>query len=122
MITVYSKEELEKDLKAKERHILIKGTYAETLKKQVQKKKNKKLGITTIAIAAASLAAIPFTGGTSIAADATAIGLTAGGLTISTAELAIIGGFSLAGIALLKGYRKVKFNPDGSVELEKKTI
>ncbi len=117
MITVYSKEELEKALKAKEKHILIKGTYAENLKKQIQKKKNnkKKLGITSIAIAAASLAAIPFTGGTSIAAGA----MTAGGLTISAAELAIIGGFSLAGIALLKGYRKVKFNPDGSVELEK---
>lgn len=120
MITVYSKEELEKALKAKEKHILIKGTYAENLKKQIQKKKNnkKKLGITSIAIAAASLAAIPFTGGTSIAAGAT-YWLTAGGLTISAAELAIIGGFSLAGIALLKGYRKVKFNPDGSVELEK---
>lgn len=121
MITVYSKEELEKALKAKEKHILIKGTYAENLKKQIQKKRNnkKKLEISAIAIAAASLAAIPFTGGTSIAAGATAIGLTAGGLTISAAELAIIGGFSLVGIALLKGYKKVKFNPDGSVELEK---
>lgn len=42
MITVYSKEELENALKAKEKHILIKGAYAETLKKQIQKKKNNK--------------------------------------------------------------------------------
>lgn len=74
MITVYSKEEFRKSFKSQ------RETYTETLKKQIQKKRNnkKKLGIT--AIAAASLAA--------------------GGLTISAAELAIIGGFSLAGSSI----------------------
>lgn len=118
MTTVYSKEEFEKALKAKEKHILIKGAYAKILRKHIQKK-NKKLGVTAIVIAIASLAMIPFTGGASIAAGTTTMGLTAGGVTISTTELAIMGGFSLAGIALLKGYKNVKFNPDGSVEIEK---
>lgn len=46
------------------------------------------------------------------------MGLTAGGVTISIAELAILTGFGLGIIGLFKGYN-VKFNSDGSIELNR---
>lgn len=124
MITVYTKNELQKALEAKEKHIIIKGELAKTIKAKAKRKKAlKKVGIGTAAVGAAAIIAAPFTGGTSLAAGTAAMGLTAtvGGatLTISMGELALIigGGLALAGI--LKGY-DVKFNSDGSVELHHK--
>lgn len=82
----------------------------------------KKVGIGTAAIGVAALIAAPFTAGTSLVPGAAAMGLTAtvGGatLTISSAELAILVGGSLAFAGILKGYN-IKFNSDGSVELNR---
>jgi hypothetical protein len=47
------------------------------------------------------------------------MGLTIGTVVISTTELAILVGGGVAMTALLKGYGKVKINPDGSVTIEK---
>lgn len=122
MVTVYTKEELEQALKAKESHIRIKGELAESIKKKIKRQKTaKKIGIGTAAVGVAALIAAPLTGGASLiaGAGATAMGLTAGPVTISMGELAILMGGIVTSIALLKGYKKVKFNSDGSVELEK---
>ncbi len=125
MITVYNKNELQKALEAKEKHIIIKGELAKTIKAKAKRKKTlKKVGIGTAAVGAAAIIAAPFTGGTSLAAGAATMGLTAtvGGaaLTISMGELALIIGGSLALAGILKGYDDVKFNSDGSVELHHK--
>lgn len=122
MVTVYTKEELEQALRAKESHIRIKGELAEVIKKKVKRQKTaKKIGIGTAAIGAAALIAAPLTGGASLiaGAGATAMGLTVGTVTITVAELAILVGGTVAITALLKGYKKVKMNSDGSIELEK---
>ena len=120
MKTVFTKEELGKALKAKEANILIKGELANTIKTKIQRKKTaKKVGIGTIVIGAAALVAAPFTGGASIAAGIAATGLAIGGVTITAGELAIILGFTLALYGLLKDCN-IKYNADGSVELNKK--
>ena len=120
MVTVYTKEELEQALRAKESHIRIKGELAEVIKKKVKRQKTaKKIGIGTAAIGAAALIAAPLTGGASLIAGAGAMGLTIGTVTVSAAELAILVGGTVAITALLKGYKKVKMNSDGSIELEK---
>lgn len=134
MITVYTKDELRKALKAKEKNIIVKGELARTIRAKANKQKTmKKVGIGTAAIGAAALITAPFTAGTSLVAGAAAMGLTAGtspvagaaamgltvgGLTISAAELAILIGGSLALAGILRGYN-VKFNSDGSVELNR---
>lgn len=123
MITVYTKDELRKALKAKEKNIIVKGEFARTIRGKANKQKTmKKVGIGTAAIGVAALIAAPFTAGTSLVPGATVIGLTAtvGGatLTISAAELAILCGVGLAFAGILKGYN-VKFNSDGSVELNR---
>ena len=117
MVTVYTKEELEKALKAKEGKIIVKGKLAEEIKRKKNRKKKGAIAVGTIAVA--SLLAIPFTGGLSAVAGATAMGLTIGTVVISTTELAILVGGGVAMTALLKGYGRVKINPDGSVEIEK---
>ena len=78
------------------------------------KKTAKKIGITA---AIAGIALAPFTGGVSL--GVTTMGLTAGTLTISTAELIAILAFSLGMTAILKGYKSIKINPVGSVILKK---
>lgn len=118
MITVTTQAALEQALKSKETHIRITGALAETIKSKIQKRrKHKKIGA-LIAMGGAITLAIA-TGGASIIAGAAATGLTVGGLTITAAELAILIGGTIGITALLKGYKKVKFNPDGSIELEK---
>ena len=119
MITVYTKDELRKALKAKEKNIIVKGELERTIRAKANKQKTmKKVGIGTAAIGAAALITAPFTAGTSLVAGAAAMGLTVGGLTISAAELAILIGGSVALAGILRGYN-VKFNSDGSVELNR---
>lgn len=109
MVTVYTKEELEQALKAKESHIRIKGELAESIKKKIKRQKTaKKIGIGTAAVGVAAFITAPFTAGTSLVAGAAAMGLTVGGLTISAAELAILIGGSVALAGILRGYN-VKF-------------
>ena len=110
MITVYSKDEFRAAAKAGEKEIVVKGPFADEIKKKI--KKTKKVGIAALA---GALIMAPFTGGGSLAV----FGLTVGGLTISTLELAIIVGGGLAFTGMLKGYKKITFNPDGSVTIEK---
>lgn len=119
MITVYTKNDLQKALKAKEKHIVVKGELAKTIKAKAKRKKIvRNVGIGTIAAGLVAIAAAPLTGGASIATGIAAVGLTGGGVTISTAELAIIIGGALGLAGLLKGYN-IKFNSDGSVTIEK---
>ena len=107
MVTVYTKEELEQALRAKESHIRIKGELAEVIKKKVKRQKTaKKIGIGTAAIGAAALIAAPLTGGASLIAGATAMGLTVGTVTITVAELGLTVGtvtITVAELAILVG-------------------
>ena len=106
MVTITTKEELEKALENKEKEILVEGEMA---KKIIRKKKVKKgILIGGIATTAVGIILLPFTGGGSS-------GLVFHGLTVATGtttvtmtagELAILLGFTstVASIALLKGY------------------
>lgn len=118
MRTVYNKKELKNALKAGEKHILCKGEIARTF---IRRRKMRK-GATVAGILAGvgCFAAAPFTFGSSlgIGAGFIATGLTAGSLTMSAGELAIICGTFLAALGI--GMRcKVHcgYNSDGSVEL-----
>ena len=113
MITVYSKDEFRAAVKAGEKKIVVKGPFADEIKKKI--KRTKKVGIAASAGALIGLIMAPFTGGGSLAV----FGLTVGGLTISIGELAIIVGGGLAYKAMHEGYKKITFNPDGSVTIEK---
>jgi len=102
MVTVTTKEELEKALKSKEKEILVEGEIAKNI---VRKKKMKKGAlIVGGASVLGGIALLPFTGGAS--AIAIAQGLTVGGVTVTTAEAAIGAGaiLSVASLALLKNY------------------
>ena len=111
MVTITTKEELEKALKNKEEEILIEGEIA----KRIVRKKNIKKGamITGGASIVAGLVLLPFTGGGS--AIAIAHGLTAGGITISTTEIFVGAGLllSASSLLLLKNY-EVEFESNKS--------
>ena len=109
MRTVYTKEELKRALEAKENKIIVRGQLANEIKK---KKQNKKKG--AIAVGLAAIGVSIATGGTGAVA-----GLAAGPVVISTAELLILVGGGLGMAAILKGYRKIVLNPDGSVVIER---
>ncbi len=124
MVQVYSKKELQKAIANNEKSILVCGAYAQEMKTKYQRHKKAKKGslIAGGALALAGLVAIPFTGGVSGAATATGIGmmgLTIGTVTLTTAELAIIAGFGLGVIGVVKGFN-VSFKPTGEVLIEKK--
>lgn len=77
MKIVYTKEELERALKAKEYEIIIKGELATKINNKIKAKKRVKAG--AIGIGIASILAAPFTGGTSLVGlGATAVALTGG--------------------------------------------
>lgn len=121
MITVYSKEEFNSAVKAGEKKIVVKGAFAEELKKKATRQKRAKKGaiIGGVGIVLGGLALAPFTGGASAAgAIAGATALTVGSLSMTTAELAIIVGGGIAMTSLIKGYKRIKFNADGSVTIE----
>jgi len=117
MRTVYTKEELEKAFDQKEKVICVKGALAQTI---ISKKRRQKTALWGgLSLAAMSLAAIPFTGGTSSAGVVTGLsiaGLTVGSVTISTAELAILCGTILGLTGIIAG-AKVTFN-NGNVIIE----
>lgn len=125
MITVTTKEGLEKALKNEEPTILVKGDLAKVMQK---KKKIKKAAIISGAgMILAGVALIPFTGGASITATISGFSVaTAAGTTIaaSTAEVAILSGLAALGlgaisISLLKEY-SFEYTPDGGVKLTHK--
>ncbi len=124
MIIVSTKEELKQALERRETKIVATGDLARDMRSRMKSRRRVKKGmlIGGVATAAAGIVAIPFTGGASAgltAAGLTAAGLTFGTLTISGAELAILCGFALSMYGLKKGC-KVKFNKDGSAEIEPK--
>lgn len=117
MITVRSKQELEKAMKQEASEIRVVGSYATTLAKKVEKKKTLSKTATGGAILAGlfgigCLVAAPFTAGASLlgeglvasAIGAGAAGFTIGTITITTTELAILCGTALAALALKLGY------------------
>lgn len=119
MITVTTKQEFEQALQNREPLILCKGDAAKPFLKQRKRKRGAIIGGITAAVA--GIAAIPLTGGASaIGSMGVIAGLTAGTLTITTAELAIICGTAIAITGILKG-GKVRFvtsAQDGSVSVE----
>lgn len=110
MVVVRTKEELQEAVKNKAASIRIEGPYASIVAQKIRSRKKKK----KVAMGASALlllggaAAAPFTGGTSLvgAVGATALGLTIGTVTISTAELAMILGVigGLGAFAIYKDY------------------
>ena len=107
MIVVRTKEELQEAIKNKVDSIRIEGPYAGIVVQKIRSRKKVKkmaMGVGALALVGGVVAA-PFTGGASLAGSAaglTAMGLTVGTVTISTAELAMILGF--AAYALNKKY------------------
>ena len=99
MVVVRTKEELQEAIKNKVDSIRIEGPYAGIVAQKIRSRKKVKkvaIGVGTLALIGGVIAA-PFTGGASLAgsvAGATAMGLTVGTITISTAELAMIHGFA----------------------------
>lgn len=99
MVVVRTKEELQEAIKNKVDSIRIEGPYAGIVAQKIRSRKKVKkvaIGVGTLALIGGVIAA-PFTGGASLAgsvAGATAMGLTVGTITISTAELAMTLGFA----------------------------
>ena len=114
MRTVYTKEELENAFDQKEKVICVKGALAQTI---ISKKRRQKSALWGgLSLAAMSLVAIPFTGGTSSAGVATGLSIAVGSVTLTTAELAIICG-TVIGLAGIIAGAKVTFN-NGNVIIE----
>lgn len=113
MITVRSKQELEKAMRKEASQIKVVGSYAKTLAKKVERENTATGGAILAGILGIGcLIAAPFTGGASLlreglvasAIGASAIGLTIGTITLTTTELAILCGTALAALALKLGY------------------
>ena len=100
MITVYNKQELQEALKNKGQKIRVEGSYANELAQKIRRKKKVSQAVMVggAVVALGGLAAAPFTGGASLAvseAVMAAKGFTVGAVTLTTAELALILGFSV---------------------------
>lgn len=112
-MVVYTQSDFENAIRNRQSEIIVGGELAQRIiEKYEAKKRKKRLGI---ALAIASIAAIPFTGGTSLAL----MGLTIGTVTISATELAILCGFILGLTGILKG-AEIEFRPDGTVVVKPK--
>ena len=125
IVTVKTEKELEEVLKNKNvNRIRVEGPLAQKMRSKAKKKKilaGSLLGASTIALC--SIFAAPFTGGTSLIAGAAAWGLTAtigtATIVVSATELAILVGGVLGSLAIMAGFKKITFNKDGSVIMEK---
>lgn len=124
-VIVTTEKELEEVLKNKNvDKIRVEGPLAQKMRSKAKKKKilaGSLLGVSAIALG--SIIVAPFTGGASLIAGATAAGLTAtiGATTIvvSATELAILVGGVLGSLAIMAGFKKITFNKDGSVIMDK---
>lgn len=109
VVNVTTKDELERAVKNNTEKIVITGDLAKKII-STQKKKSvaKKVGISSIVLSAvaavAGLAAAPLTGGASAVAGASfaTVALTGGGITLTTAEVAIlvVGALGALGISV----------------------
>lgn len=126
MITVYNKQELQEALKNRGQKIRVEGSYANELAQKIHRKKkvSKAVMVGGAVVALGGLAAAPFTGGASLAGSAAgiaAMGFTAGAVTLTTAQLALILGVSasLLGYAIHNKYKIViKRGKDGEIGVE----
>ena len=124
-VTVTTEKELEEVLKNKNvDKIRVEGPLAQKMRSKAKKKKilaGSLLGASAIALG--SIIAAPFTGGASLIAGATAAGLTAtigtATIVVSATELAILVGGALCSLAIMVGFKKITFNKDGSVIMDK---
>ncbi|MDG6896068.1 hypothetical protein [Volucribacter amazonae] len=91
MLVITTKEELEKAVKNKEPEFIVKGELAEQIKKS---KKVKNLGKFSLLALSASIAAIPFTGGSSAAVGVATLSATTG-LSIAALTAIICLGLTL---------------------------
>lgn len=113
MIT--KEEDLKKALEANQKHIVVGGELAQKIIKRTKRKKAIKR--TAIATGILGVLAAPFTAGTSLGVSAMA--LTAGTLTISAAELALICG--TAALIFAKGSFDVEVDKEnGKVIIRKR--
>lgn len=113
MIT--TEKELKKALEANQKQIVVGGELAQKIIKRTKRKKTIKR--TAIAAGILGVLAAPFTAGTSLGASAMA--LTAGSLTISAAELALICG--TAALLFTKGSFDVEVDEkNGKVVIRKR--
>lgn len=105
MKTVYSMQELDSAFRSGESEVRLGGSFAKTYAQAIEKKNRTKNVAKTIGIlsAIAGIAFAPFTFGGSLALGAVA-GITAGSVTLSVAELAIICGTGLSAYAISRGY------------------
>lgn len=114
MVVVKTKVELKRALKAKEKQIRIVGPLAEKIRKNLKAKKAAKVGGGLLT--AASLCALPFTGGVS------ALGAVAGVAALTWGELAgllwVCGIIGLGIYGLKKDYN-VSISPNGGITLVK---
>ena len=109
VVNVTTKDELERAVKNNTEKIVITGDLAKKII-STQKKKSvaKKVGISSIVLSAvaavAGLVAAPLTGGASAVASASfaTVALTGGGITLTTAEVAIlvVGALGALGISV----------------------
>lgn len=124
-VTVTTEKELEEVLKNKNvDKIRVEGPLAQKMSSKAKKKKILAGSLLSVsAIALGSIIAAPFTGGASLIAGATAAGLTAtigtATIVVSAAELAILVGGVLGSLAIMAGFKKITFNKDGSVIMDK---
>lgn len=115
MISVSSKEGFQRALENKEPQILVTGELATSMRNRAKLKKSSKVGAAALIIG--GIVSIPFTAGASAALTAmglSATALTAGIITVSYAELAVLCGFVIGLTGILKG-ANVEFASDGTV-------
>ena len=116
MRTVRTENELKAAFETKEKKIVVVGQMAKDMAQKSQRKKKAKA--TGIAVALASLAAIPFTLGGSAAGVALGMGLTIGTLSLSATELAILCGTAVAIYGIQKASKvSFKVNEKGEPEV-----
>lgn len=118
MITVKSKQELEKAMKQETSEIKVVGSYATTLAKKAKNKRTSSQAATGGAILAGllgigCLVAAPFTAGTSLLGGGIVASAIGGTITITTTELAFLCGTALAALALKQGYNVKITNENG---------
>ena len=117
IVNVSTKEEMNEALMNRVPSIHVVGELAATFRK---KERVKKVSRAALVLTALAFAAIPFTGGaSSLLAGATCMTATAaaGSVAVSTTELIVLVGGTVALAAMLKG-AKVTIHNDGSVTVE----
>jgi len=127
MVTVFTKEELEKALKNKEAKIVIQGELANEFVKKFEKKKKakKRVMVGGLCTAALGLILLPFSFGGSSGIVAQGLVVTAGSVTVAmtTAEVAIVMGALgvVVSMAILRNY-SIEVEPNGAVIMTNKKV